>query len=63
VCVIRDVSVLDLYASPSPVVFLDFNTGSANMKTSIIVRRYAAFSAARLPAAVGILSGSGLAAP
>ncbi len=60
--VLRDTALLELYTS-KPSVFLDFSSGAANLKVRVIVRRYASYSAARLPAAVGILGGSGLVAP
>src|SRR5207253_775998 len=65
VCVVlRGTDILgDLYVSPNATVFLDYSSSSSSMKVNVIVRKYAAFSGARLPAAVGILSGSGLAAP
>jgi hypothetical protein len=59
--VLRGTELLDLYTTP-PVVFVSHEVGG-NFKVRITVRRYAAFSAARLPSGVGVLSGSGLVAP
>jgi hypothetical protein len=54
----RTLQYSQFYAEPYEV-----GTNSATMSVNVVVRKYAAFSAARLPAAVGILSGSGLTAP
>jgi hypothetical protein len=62
VIVMRGVDSLDIYASPHTIkTYADATSGTA--KTAINVVRYVAFTAARLPASIGELTGTGLIAP
>ena len=63
VIVVRDSSILgDVYASP-PVLFVDLTSKSSTLEAVVIVRQYLAASFSRVPSAVGLMTGSGLAAP
>jgi hypothetical protein len=61
IVVIRSGDALTLLTSPVVVELGD--VASSGLQAYVNVRRYAAFSAERDPASLGILSGSGLAAP
>jgi hypothetical protein len=60
IVVVRDASAVDLWVS-EPIVTVSVAPNS-NLQALITARRYCAV-AARLPACVGVLSGTGLAAP
>jgi HK97 family phage major capsid protein len=63
IVVMRSADVLDLYAAAPRVRVNESVAGSSTLSATITVSKMVAFSAARLPAAVGVLTGSGLAAP
>lgn len=63
VAVMRSLDVLDLYVSAPRVRVSEGVAASNSLSATITVSRMVAFSAERLAGAIGILSGTGLAAP
>lgn len=63
ICVMRGLDCLDLYVSPPRVRVNESVAVSNTLTATITVSRMVAFSAERLAGAVGVLSGTGLAAP
>ena len=63
IVVLRSLDVLDAWASTPRVTVNEGATASGELTARIVVSRMVAFTAERIPGAVGILSGTGLAAP
>lgn len=63
IAVMRSLDVLDVFASAPRVRVSEGVAASNSLSATITVSRMVAFSAERLAGAIGILSGTGLAAP
>ena len=59
----RGTDSLDLFVGPHRVQVGDVPVDPATPEVYVNVFRYAAFTAARLPASLGVVSGTGLVAP
>lgn len=63
IVVMRNLDVIDLYVSPPRVRVHDAGSAVGTLTAKVTVSRMVAFTADRLPAAVGVLSGTGLSDP